>query len=56
MGELQSLGLKPASVDPATIKVDVKRPVKRKRAVNGRGKVSNVHMSGILKDSKDLRK
>ena len=54
--ELQKLGLKPASVDPATIKVDVKRPVKRKRAVNRRGKVSNVHMSGILKDSKDLRK
>jgi transcription initiation factor TFIIE subunit beta len=56
VGELEAMGLKPASVDPSTVKVEVKRQQKRKRAVNRRGKVSNVHMSGILKDSKDLRK
>ncbi|KAF8537639.1 hypothetical protein BDD12DRAFT_887260 [Trichophaea hybrida] len=56
VGELEAMGLKPASVDPSTLKVEVKRQQKRKRAVNRRGKVSNVHMSGILKDSKDLRK
>jgi len=56
VGELEGMGLKPASVDPSTLKVEVKKQQKRKRAVNRRGKVSNVHMSDILKDSKDLRK
>ena len=56
VGQLESMGLKPASVDPATVKVEVKKQVRRKRAVNRRGKISNVHMNGILKDSKELRK
>ena len=56
VGELEAMGLKPASVDPSTVKVEVKRQQKRKRAVNRRGKISNVHMSGILKDSKELRR
>ncbi|KAI5818823.1 hypothetical protein BZA77DRAFT_306493 [Pyronema omphalodes] len=56
VGELESMGLKPASVDPSSVKVEQKKTQKRKRAVNRRGKVSNVHMNGILKDSKDLRK
>jgi transcription initiation factor TFIIE subunit beta len=56
VGELEGMGLKPASVDPSTLKVEVKKTAKRKRAVNRKGKVSNVHMSGILKDSKDLKK
>lgn len=56
-GELEKAGLKPTSVDPATIKKDVKANVQkgRKRAVNRRVKISNTHMAGILKDSKDLK-
>jgi len=55
-GELEKAGLKPTSVDPATVKKDVKAAQKgRKRAVNRRVKISNTHMSGILKDSKDLK-
>lgn len=47
--KLQDLGLKPASVDPATIKrqttrVDIKKKKQR------RGKITNTHMAGILKD------
>lgn len=47
--KLQDLGLKPASVDPASIKrqghkVEVKKKKQR------RGKVTNTHMAGILKD------
>lgn len=56
VGELVKMGLKPASVDPATIKKEVKRPAKRKKAVNRRGKVSNMHMAGILKNSTELRR
>ncbi|EDO17395.1 hypothetical protein Kpol_1060p51 [Vanderwaltozyma polyspora DSM 70294] len=47
--KLQDLGLKPASVDPATIKrqttkIDIKKKKQR------RGKITNTHMAGILKD------
>jgi transcription initiation factor TFIIE subunit beta len=58
VGDLEKMGLKPASVDPATVKKEVKSGGQkgRKRAVNRRAKVSNTHMSGILKDSKDLRR
>ncbi|CAL9731675.1 transcription initiation factor IIE subunit beta [Monosporozyma unispora] len=47
--KLQDLGLKPASVDPASIKrqsskVEVKKKKQRK------GKITNTHMAGILKD------
>ncbi|KAL3228917.1 Transcription initiation factor IIE subunit beta [Nakaseomyces bracarensis] len=47
--KLQELGLKPASVDPASIKRQTTRvEVKKKR--NRRGKITNTHMAGILKD------
>ncbi|CAI4602832.1 AEL_collapsed_G0034950.mRNA.1.CDS.1 [Saccharomyces cerevisiae] len=47
--KLQDLGLKPASVDPATIKRQTKRvEVKKKR--QRKGKITNTHMTGILKD------
>lgn len=57
-GELEKAGLKPTSVDPATIKKEVKGGAQkgRKRAQNRRVKVSNVHMNHILKDSKDLKR
>ncbi|KAI5793207.1 hypothetical protein EDC01DRAFT_655569 [Geopyxis carbonaria] len=54
---LEAYGLKPASIDPSRLKKEVKKVDRnRKRANNRRAKVSNTHMSGILKDSKDLRK
>ncbi|CCK69232.1 transcription factor TFIIE subunit TFA2 KNAG_0C01190 [Huiozyma naganishii CBS 8797] len=47
--KLQDLGLKPASVDPASIKRQTSRvEVKKKR--QRKGKVTNTHMAGILKD------
>ncbi|SJM88244.1 probable Transcription initiation factor IIE subunit beta [Zygosaccharomyces bailii] len=47
--KLQDLGLKPASVDPATVKRQTTRvEVKKKR--QRRGKVTNTHMAGVLKD------
>jgi len=56
-GELQKLGTKPTSVDPASIKKEVKPAHKgRKKAANRRIKITNKHMSNILKDTKDLRK
>ena len=55
-GQLEALGLKPTSEDPSKLKKEVKKDSKRKRANNRRAKVSNTHMSGILKDSKDLRR
>ena len=47
--KLQDLGLKPASVDPATIKRQSSR-VEVKKKKQRRGKVTNTHMAGILKD------
>ncbi|GCE97436.1 transcription factor TFIIE subunit [Zygosaccharomyces mellis] len=47
--KLQDLGLKPASVDPATVKRQTTRvEVKKKR--QRRGKITNTHMAGVLKD------
>ncbi|CCD22265.1 transcription factor TFIIE subunit TFA2 NDAI_0A01070 [Naumovozyma dairenensis CBS 421] len=46
--KLQDLGLKPASVDPATIKRQTRVEVKKKK--QRRGKITNTHMAGILKD------
>ncbi|KAA8910608.1 hypothetical protein FN846DRAFT_525769 [Sphaerosporella brunnea] len=56
VGDLERKGMRSATVDLSTLKVEVKKTARRKRAVNRKGKVSNVHMSDILKDSKDLRK
>ncbi|CCC68901.1 hypothetical protein NCAS_0B08170 [Naumovozyma castellii] len=47
--KLQDLGLKPASVDPATIKRQTTR-VEIKKKKQRRGKITNTHMTGILKD------
>ncbi|CCH60016.1 hypothetical protein TBLA_0C02040 [Henningerozyma blattae CBS 6284] len=47
--KLQELGLKPASVDPATIKRSTKT-VEVKKKKQRRGKITNTHMTGILKD------
>ncbi|CCE61533.1 hypothetical protein TPHA_0A04600 [Tetrapisispora phaffii CBS 4417] len=47
--KLQDLGLKPASVDPATIKRQTTK-VEVKRKKQRRGKITNTHMAGILKD------
>ena len=47
--KLQDLGLKPASVDPATIKRKATR-VEAKKKKQRRGKITNTHMAGILKD------
>ncbi|OXB40452.1 hypothetical protein B1J92_M05863g [Nakaseomyces glabratus] len=47
--KLQELGLKPASIDPSSVKRQTTRvEVKKKR--NRRGKITNTHMAGILKD------
>lgn len=47
--KLQDLGLKPASIDPATIKRQTKK-VEIKKKKQRRGKITNTHMTGILKD------
>lgn len=49
-GELEKLGLKPTSVDPATIKKAPKAGDQRKQKKPRRGKITNTHMRGILKD------
>lgn len=47
--KLQDLGLKPASIDPATIKRQTTR-VEAKKKRQRKGKITNTHMAGILKD------
>lgn len=47
-GKLSKLGLKPASVDPNTIKKDVQADTKKRK--QRKGKITNTHMAGILKD------
>ncbi|CEP64467.1 transcription factor TFIIE subunit TFA2 LALA0_S11e04830g [Lachancea lanzarotensis] len=47
--KLQDLGLKPASVDPATVKRQSTR-VEVKKRKQRRGKITNTHMAGILRD------
>mgnify|MGYP001173995233 CR=1 FL=1 len=47
--KLQDLGLNPASVDPATVKRQTTR-VEVKKKKQRRGKITNTHMAGILKD------
>ncbi|CAN6630676.1 transcription initiation factor IIE subunit beta [Trichomonascus vanleenenianus] len=49
-GALEKVGLKPTSVDPATIKKAVKKSESKKQKKPRRGKITNTHMSGILKD------
>lgn len=48
--ELEKAQLKPTSVDPATIKSN-KRPItEKKQRKPRRGKITNTHLAGILKD------
>jgi transcription initiation factor TFIIE subunit beta len=47
-GKLAKLGLKPASVDPNTIKKDVQQETKKRK--QRKGKITNTHMAGILRD------
>lgn len=49
-GALEKLGLKPTSVDPATVKKVVKPTETRKQKKPRRGKITNTHMRGVLKD------
>ncbi|KAA8903414.1 hypothetical protein TRICI_005704 [Trichomonascus ciferrii] len=49
-GELEKAGLKPTSVDPATIKKAVKPTEERKQKKPRRGKITNTHLKGVLKD------
>lgn len=51
--KLQDLGLKPASVDPATIKRQGTTRVEVKKRKQRKGKITNTHMAGILKDYSD---
>lgn len=53
-GKLNKLGLKPASVDPATIKKDTEGGVVLKKRKARKGKITNVHMAGILKDYSNM--
>ncbi|KAK9474646.1 TFIIE beta subunit core domain-containing protein [Dipodascopsis tothii] len=46
---LDEVGLKPTSVDPATVKKATK-PVERKQKKPRRGKITNTHITGVLKD------
>lgn len=46
---LNDRGLKPASVDPASIKKDT-QPQQQKKRKTRKGKITNIHMAGILKD------
>lgn len=48
-GKLSKLGLKPASVDPNTIKREGGQDESKKRKQR-KGKITNTHMAGILKD------
>ncbi|SCW03196.1 LAFE_0G05116g1_1 [Lachancea fermentati] len=50
--KLTDLGLKPASVDPATVKKQSTR-VEVKKRKSRKGKITNTHMAGILKDYSD---
>lgn len=48
--ELEKASLKPTSVDPATIKSNKRSSNEKKQRKPRRGKITNTHMGGILKD------
>lgn len=48
--ELEKAHLKPTSVDPATIKSNKKSVSEKKQRKPRRGKITNTHLAGILKD------
>lgn len=48
--KLEEAGLKPTSVDPATIKSNKKAGGDRKQKKPRRGKITNTHLGGLLKD------
>ncbi|ANB15698.1 Tfa2p [Sugiyamaella lignohabitans] len=49
-GLLEKAGLKPASVDPATVKKTNTPEKDRKQKKPRRGKITNTHLRGVLKD------
>lgn len=49
-GALDKAGLKPTSVDPSTVKKSAKSADERKQKKPRRGKITNTHMKGVLKD------
>lgn len=48
-GTLERVGLKPSSVDPSSIK-QIKKAPEKKTKKNHRGKITNTHLRGVLKD------
>ena len=48
--KLEEAGLKPTSVDPATVKSNKKTGNERKQKKPRRGKITNTHLGGLLKD------
>lgn len=48
--KLEEAGLKPTSVDPATIKSNKKTAGERKQKKPRRGKITNTHLGSLLKD------
>lgn len=49
-GELEKAGLKPTSVDPATIKKAMAKDNSKKQKKPRRGRITNTHLVGMLRD------
>ncbi|KAF3908598.1 hypothetical protein ABW21_db0209822 [Orbilia brochopaga] len=49
-GELERAGLKPTSVDPATIKNAMQKDTSKKTKKPRRGRITNTHLAGMLRD------
>ncbi|KAF3910804.1 hypothetical protein ABW20_dc0103252 [Dactylellina cionopaga] len=49
-GELERAGLKPTSVDPATIKKAMQKDNSKKTKKPRRGRITNTHLAGMLRD------
>ncbi|EPS42415.1 hypothetical protein H072_3565 [Dactylellina haptotyla CBS 200.50] len=49
-GELERAGLKPTSVDPATIKKAMQKDTSKKTKKPRRGRITNTHLAGMLRD------
>ncbi|RVD80700.1 uncharacterized protein DFL_008594 [Arthrobotrys flagrans] len=49
-GELERAGLKPTSVDPATIKKAMQKDQGKKQKKPRRGRITNTHLAGMLRD------
>ncbi|KAK6533575.1 hypothetical protein TWF694_002513 [Orbilia ellipsospora] len=49
-GELDKAGLKPTSIDPATIKKAMQKDTSKKTKKPKRGRITNTHISGMLRN------